>query len=83
MAAAHDKVIRDTILLCEKVGINQINTFQVVPATTRTQNIPTGLLVRSRNEYSEILEWQWNENLFPYWTDMAKFAKEHGVDKLH
>jgi sugar phosphate isomerase/epimerase len=82
MAAAHDKVIRDTILLCEKVGIKQINTFSGCPGDHEDAKYPNWVTCPWPNEYSEILEWQWNEKLIPYWTDMAKFAKEHGVDKI-
>ncbi|HHU84643.1 MAG TPA: sugar phosphate isomerase/epimerase [Clostridiales bacterium] len=82
MAAAHDKVIRDTILLCEKVGINQINTFSGCPGDHENAKYPNWVTCPWPNEYSEILEWQWNEKLIPYWTDMAKFAIEHGVDKI-
>ncbi|HZK38980.1 MAG TPA: sugar phosphate isomerase/epimerase, partial [Clostridia bacterium] len=34
------------------------------------------------NDYLEILEWQWNEVLIPYWKDLVKFSKAHGVDKI-
>ena len=33
-------------------------------------------------EYLEILDWQWNEVLIPYWKDFVAFAKAHGVNKI-
>ena len=30
-------------------------------------------------EYIEVLAWQWNEVVAPYWTEHAKFAADHGV----
>lgn len=33
-------------------------------------------------EYLEVLDWQWNEVLIPYWKDFVAFAKAHGVNKI-
>ncbi|MBV8417532.1 MAG: sugar phosphate isomerase/epimerase, partial [Verrucomicrobia bacterium] len=33
-------------------------------------------------ENREILDWQWNEKLLPYWEKLASSAKESGVTKL-
>jgi sugar phosphate isomerase/epimerase len=33
-------------------------------------------------ENREILDWQWNEKLLPYWENLASFAKDCGVAKL-
>ncbi len=30
-------------------------------------------------EYLDILEWQWDTKVTPYWTERASFAKDHGV----
>ena len=30
----------------------------------------------------EILEWQWNEKLIPYWKEKVAFAKAHNVHKI-
>ena len=30
-------------------------------------------------ETREILDWQWNEKLLPYWEKLAAFGKEHGI----
>jgi sugar phosphate isomerase/epimerase len=31
------------------------------------------------NDFLEILEWQWNERVLPYWSAEAAFAQENGV----
>src|SRR5689334_18298148 len=33
-------------------------------------------------EVREVLAWQWNEVLIPYWKDLVAYAKQQGVDKL-
>ena len=82
LAADFDKAIRDTILLAEKLGINRINTFSGCPGDFEGAKFPNWVTCPWPNDFSEILEWQWNEVLIPYWKDLVKFSKAHGVDKI-
>lgn len=82
LAADHDKAIRDTILLAEKLGISQINTFSGCPGDSEDAKAPNWVTCPWPNEFSEVLEWQWNEVLIPYWKDLVAFAKAHGVNKI-
>lgn len=81
-AADFDKAIRDTILLAEKLGIRNINTFSGCPGDWEGAKAPNWVTCPWPNEYSEVLEWQWNAVLIPYWKDLVSFAKAHGVDKI-
>lgn len=82
MAADFDRTIKNTILLAEKLGIHQINTFSGCPGDSENSKYPNWVVCPWPNDFSEILEWQWNEVLIPYWTKTVAFAKEHGVDKI-
>lgn len=82
VAAEFDKAIRDTILLAEKLGISRINTFSGCPGDCEGAKYPNWVTCPWPNDYLEILDWQWNEVLIPYWKDLVKFAKAHGVDKI-
>lgn len=82
IAADFDKAIRDTILLAEKLGISRINTFSGCPGDSEGSKYPNWVTCPWPNDYSEILDWQWNVVLIPYWKDLVKFAKAHGVDKI-
>lgn len=42
IAADFDRTIKNTILLAEKLGIHQINTFSGCPGDSEIRNIPTG-----------------------------------------
>ena len=33
-------------------------------------------------DFSEVLKWQWEKVLIPYWKDLVPFAKKHGVNKI-
>jgi sugar phosphate isomerase/epimerase len=81
-AAAGDKVIRDAILLAEKLGLHQINTFSGCPGDSKDAKYPNWVTCPWPNDFSELLEWQWNEVLIPYWKDLVSFAKTHGVNKI-
>ena len=81
-AAEGDKVIRNTILLAEKLGIHQINTFSGCPGDHEGAKYPNWVTCPWPNDFLEILDWQWNEVLIPYWKNLVAFAKEHGVNKI-
>ena len=82
LAADFDKAIRDTILLAEKLGISRINTFSGCPGDSEEAKYPNWVTCPWPNDFTEILEWQWNDVLIPYWKDLVQFSKAHGVDKI-
>lgn len=82
IAAGYDKVIHDTILLAEKLGIHQINTFSGCPGDCENSKYPNWVTCIWPPDYEEILKYQWNEVLIPYWKETVAFAKAHGVDKI-
>ena len=82
IAKQFDDTIRDTILLAEKLGITQINAFSGCPGDSEGSQYPNWVTCPWPDDYSKILEWQWNEVLIPYWKKTVAFAKEHGVTKI-
>ncbi len=82
IAADYDATIRKTILLAEKLGLHQINTFSGCPGDWEGAKYPNWVTCPWPNDFGEILDWQWNEVLIPYWKNLVAFAKEHGVDKI-
>ena len=81
-AKMYDETIRKTILLAEKLGISQINTFSGCPGDHEGAKYPNWVTCPWPNDFTEILDWQWNEVLIPYWKDLVSFAKAHGVNKI-
>ncbi len=82
IAAGFDKAIKDTILLAEKLGIHQINTFSGCPGDSEGSKYPNWVVCPWPDDFTEILKWQWEEKLIPYWKETVAFAKAHGVDKI-
>lgn len=82
VAKEFDEAMRKTVLLAEKLGIHQINTFSGCPGDSENAKYPNWVTCPWPNEFGEMLEWQWNEVLIPYWKEFVEFSKAHGVDKI-
>ena len=77
-----DDAIKNTILLAEKLGIHQINTFSGCPGDCETAKYPNWVTCPWPDDFGKILDWQWTDVLIPYWKDTVEFAKAHGVNKI-
>lgn len=82
IAEKYDRTIRNTILLAEKMGLHQINTFSGCPGDCENSKYPNWVTCPWPEDYGKILNWQWNEVLIPYWKKTVEFAKTHGVNKI-
>ena len=82
VAQAADQLIRKTILLAEKLGIHNINTFSGCPGDNKGAKYHNWVTCPWPEDYLAILDYQWNEVLIPYWKDLAAFALAHGVNKI-
>jgi len=82
VAEDFDRAIRNAILLAEQLGLHQINTFSGCPGDKEGGEYPNWITCPWPNDFTELLEWQWNKVLIPYWKALVPFAKQHGVDKI-
>ena len=73
---------RNAVRLAEKLGIEIICTFSGCPGDSENSKYPNWVTCAWPNDFADILEWQWNEKVIPYWTEEAKFAADHGVTKI-
>jgi sugar phosphate isomerase/epimerase len=78
--AKHDReTSRKTILLAEKLGVPVVVDFSGCPGDSPNSKWPNWVTCPWPPDYLEILKWQWDEVVAPYWTEHAKFAADHGV----
>ena len=82
VAKEFDDDIRDAVLLAEKLGIDTIVTFSGCPGGSAADKTPNWVTCPWPNEFGDILNYQWNEVLIPYWKKTAEFCKAHGVTKI-
>jgi sugar phosphate isomerase/epimerase len=73
------EVSRKTILLAEKLGVSTVVDFSGCPGDSRAAQSPNWVTCPWPPEYLDLLRWQWDEVVAPYWTQHAKFASDHGV----
>lgn len=82
MARRADAELTNAILLCEQLGINILNTFSGCPGDSETSQKPNWVTCPWPEDFSEILDYQWNDVLIPYWKEKTAFARNHGVTKI-
>ena len=70
---------RQTILLAEKLGVPVMVDFSGCPGDSPDAKQPNWVTCPWPPDYSDVLRWQWDEVVAPYWTEHAKFAADHGV----
>ncbi|MBA7510849.1 hypothetical protein ES705_02838 [subsurface metagenome] len=79
IAREHDKNIQNAILLAEKLGVSVITTFSGCPGGSDSDKFPNWVTCAWPDDYPEVLNWQWEEKVVPYWKKLAKMAKNHKV----
>ena len=73
------EISRKTILLAEKLGVPVVVDFSGCPGDSLQSTAPNWVTCPWPPDYRDVLEWQWNEVVAPYWTEHAAFASQHGV----
>ena len=73
------EISRNTILLAEKLGVPVVVDFSGCPGDSPQSTAPNWVTCPWPQDYREVLEWQWNQIVAPYWIEQAQFASQHGV----
>jgi sugar phosphate isomerase/epimerase len=79
VAREHHETRRKTIELAEKLGIARVIDFSGCPGDGPNATRPNWVTCPWPPDFLEILDWQWKEQVIPYWREEARFAKQHGV----
>ena len=82
VAKMYDEDFRNAILLAEKLGVDTVIGFSGCPGDSDASTNPNWVTCAWPPDYIEILDWQWNEKLIPYWKEMGKFALDHKVTHI-
>jgi sugar phosphate isomerase/epimerase len=78
--AKHDaEISRKTVLLAEKLGVPVVVDFSGCPGDSPAAKQPNWVTCPWPPDYLEVLKWQWDEVVSPYWTKHGAFAAQHGV----
>ena len=74
----HDQFVT-AVNLAPKLGTDIVITFSGCPGGTKTDKVPNWVTCAWPPDYQEILSYQWDDVLVPYWAAQAKLARQHGV----
>jgi sugar phosphate isomerase/epimerase len=70
---------RKTIRLAQKLGVPVVVDFSGCPGDSANSKWPNWVTCPWPPDYLEILKWQWEKVVTPYWISHGKFAADHGV----
>jgi sugar phosphate isomerase/epimerase len=79
VAKAYAETSKKTIRLAEKLGVPVVIDFSGCPGDSDKAKYPNWVTCPWPTEYLDVLAWQWEKKVIPYWTKHAEFAKNHGV----
>ncbi|AGX04897.1 hypothetical protein B14911_25170 [Bacillus sp. NRRL B-14911] len=78
-AEESDEVLRKTIKLASLLGVPVVNAFSGTAGDSEEAKQPNWPVVPWPAEYGDVLKWQWENRLIPYWKEIATLAEEHNV----
>ena len=77
----HDEVTRKTIRLASLLGVERVVMMSGCPGAPGDSSA-NWITTEWPLEVREILRWQWDEVLTPYWLDLIRYANDLGIRKL-
>jgi len=79
IAKAYQEASKKTIRLAELLEVPVVIDFSGCPGDSDNAKFPNWVTCPWPPEYLDVLEWQWEKKVAPYWTKHAQFARDHGV----
>ena len=79
IAALYDKDFQNAVKLAEKLGVDTVITFSGCPGDHEGAKLPNWVTCAWPDDFIEILNWQWEQKVIPYWKEMGEFCRRHGV----
>lgn len=78
-AARADETYRSTVRLAETLGLDRVNLFSGCPGDGPKASGPNWVTCAWPPDFSEILAWQWDAVVIPYWREAGRYAADHGI----
>ena len=72
-------VLFKTIELAQKLSLETVVTMSGCPGDPSGSPYPNWVAHPWQPEFVEILNWQWDEQITPFWKRVGQFAADHGV----
>ena len=79
IAEDHHNAFVNGVKLASMLGVPVVNGFSGCPGDAPGAKNPNWVTCAWPDEFRDILEYQWNDVVFPYWKEQAAFLKQHKV----
>jgi sugar phosphate isomerase/epimerase len=77
----HDDVTRKTMKLAQLMGVDRVVMMSGCPGAPGDAHA-NWITTEWPPEVRDVLRWQWEEVLIPYWRDLTTFARSQGVSRV-
>ena len=78
-AESNNEVHRKTVKLARKLGVEVVINFSGCPGDSDKAAAPNWVTCPWPPDFANIIKWQWEKKVIPFWRREAKFAKENNV----
>lgn len=76
------EITRKTLILAGLLGVERIVCMSGCPGTPGSDTYPNWVVASWPEDFLELLDWQWNEKVLPFWSQMVELARSQGVSEL-
>lgn len=78
----HQEVVEKTFRLAGLLGVRHIVMMSGCPGGSPTDTTPNWIVTSWPPSTTQILNWQWEEVLIPYWKETVKLAGASGIETI-
>ncbi len=82
IAAQHHREFVDACHIAQALGVDTIVAFSGCPGDSAASKAPNFVSTRWPDEFKDVLEWQWERVLLPYWRETAAIAASYGIRRI-
>ena len=82
IAKAFQEDFEDAVRLAAELEVDRVVSFSGCPGGSKEDQTPNWVTCAWPDDFQEILAYQWEEVLIPYWQKEAAFVKSQGIRKV-
>ena len=79
LAAGFDRDYRKVVRLAAQLGVGTVITFSGCPGGAPGDRTPNWVTCPWPPDYLEILQYQWDKVVIPYWSKTAEWTRREGI----
>ncbi|CAM3928923.1 sugar phosphate isomerase/epimerase family protein [Lederbergia lenta] len=79
IATEHHEAFVNTVKLAAKLGVENVVTFSGCPGESDYSKHPVWITCPWPDDFSTVVEWQWENKVIPYWKKQTELLDEYNV----